>query len=125
VALRNEESVRDSVESSARLLFKAALLIFLVTIVIGILNGLDVWEPTHNLLLTHVHAGTLGWITLSVFGAAVLLFGDVMVTQTATVGVRNLALGAIGAVVIYVIAFATGTGIFRPIAGTLMLAAIV
>jgi hypothetical protein len=113
------------VESSARLLFKAALLIFLVTIVIGILNGLDVWEPTHNLLLTHVHAGTLGWITLSVFGAAVLLFGDVMVTKTATVGVRNLALGAIGAVVIYVIAFATGTGIFRPIAGTLMLAAIV
>jgi hypothetical protein len=116
----------NTVESSARLLFRTALLIFLVTIVIGILNGLDVWEPTHNMLLTHVHAGTLGWITLSVIGAAVLLFGESIGTDdSGASGVRTLALGAIGAVVIYVIAFATGTGIFRPIAGTLMLAAIV
>ena len=115
----------DTVESSARLLFRTALLIFLVTIVIGILNGLDVWEPTHNLLLTHVHAGTLGWITLSVIGAAVLLFGDRVAIDQAVGGVRNLALAAVGATVLYVIAFATGTGIFRPIAGTLMLAAIV
>lgn len=115
----------DTVESSARLLFRTALLIFLVTIVIGILNGLDIWEPTHNLLLTHVHAGTLGWITLSVIGAAVLLFGDRVATDQAAGGARNLALAAVGATVLYVIAFATGTGIFRPIAGTLMLAAIV
>jgi hypothetical protein len=115
----------STVESSARLLFRSALLIFLVTIVIGILNGLDVWEPTHNLLLTHVHAGTLGWITLSVIGAAILLFGDGLVGDNGAAEVRNLALGAIAAVVTYVIAFATGTGIFRPIAGTLMLATIV
>ena len=31
----------DSLASSARMLFRAALLIFVVTIVIGILNGLD------------------------------------------------------------------------------------
>ena len=115
----------STVDSSARLLFRTALLIFLVTIVIGILNGLDIWEPTHNLLLTHVHAGTLGWITLSVIGAAVLLFGDGVGTDNGAGGVRNLAFGAVGATVVYVIAFATGTGIFRPIAGTLMLAAIV
>jgi len=115
----------NTVESSARLLFRTALLIFLVTIVIGILNGLDVWEPTHNLLLTHVHSGTLGWITLAVVGAAVLLFGDRIATDEGAGGVRTLALAAVGATLLYIIAFATGTGIFRPIAGTLMLAAIV
>ena len=110
--------------SGARILFRASLLIFVVTIVIGILNGLDIWLPTHNLLLTHVHAGTLGWITLSVIGVALLMFGegagpDVVRTS------NTLAKGAVGAAVLYVVAFATGTGIFRPIAGTIMLAAIV
>jgi len=47
-------------ESSVRLLFRSALAIFLITIVIGILNGLDIWDPTHEMVLTHVHAGTLG-----------------------------------------------------------------
>ena len=110
--------------SGARILFRASLLIFVVTIVIGILNGMDIWLPTHNLLLTHVHAGTLGWITLSVIGVAMLMFGegagpDVVRTS------NTLAKGAVGAAVLYVVAFATGTGIFRPIAGTIMLAAIV
>lgn len=107
-------------DSSARLLFRGALVIFLVTIVIGILNGLDVWQPSQNMLLTHVHSGTLGWITLSVFGAVLLAFGGAEGANT-----RPLAWFALGATVIYVIAFATGTGFFRPIAGTLMLAAIV
>jgi hypothetical protein len=40
-------------------------------------------------------------------------------------GSRNVSLFAVGATVLYVIAFATGTGIFRPIAGTLELIAIV
>jgi hypothetical protein len=106
-------------ESSAQLLFRAALVIFLVTIIIGILNGTDVWEPSHNLLLTHVHSGTLGWITLAVFGGAMLMFGE------NGRGSRSVATFAVVATVLYVIAFATGTGIFRPIAGTLMLIAIV
>lgn len=112
------------VDSSVRLLYRSALLIFLVTIVIGILNGLDVWKPSHNLLLTHVHSGTLGWITLAVFGAAVLVFGESADEKTAG-STKNLAIFAVSATVLYVVAFATGTGIFRPIAGTLMFAAIV
>ncbi len=112
----------DSVDSSARLLFRSALLIFLVTIIIGILNGLDIWSPSHNMLLTHVHSGTLGWITLSVFGAAVLLFGD---DSDAGSSVRSMSIFAVVATVLYVVAFAATTGIFRPITGTLMLAAIV
>lgn len=107
----------------ARLLFRSALVIFLVTIVIGVLNGIDVWDPTREMLLTHVHAGTLGWITMSVIGVALLMFGE----DSGPDDVRSatlLAQGVVGATVLYVIAFATTTGIFRPIAGTLMLAAV-
>lgn len=103
-----------------RLLFRSALLIFLVTIVIGILNGIDVWDPTREMLLTHVHAGTIGWITLSVMGAAMLMFGGAADPGPAT----RLAQGLVGAAFLYVIAFATTTGLFRPIAGSLMLVAI-
>lgn len=105
-------------DSSARLLSSAALGIFLVTIVIGILNGMDIWEPSHNMLLTHVHAGTLGWITLAVFAAAVRMFGGEGSS-------RNVAMLAVVATVLYVIAFATTTGVLRPITGTLELVAIV
>jgi hypothetical protein len=108
-------------QSSARVLFRAALVIFLVTIVIGILNGADLWKPSNTMLLTHVHAGTLGWITLAVFGAALLMFR----AEEGDVGVLRLAWFSIAATALYVVAFATGTGVFRPIAGTLELAAIV
>lgn len=111
----------NSLESSARLLFRAALVIFMVTIVIGILNGMDIWQPSHNLLMTHVHSGTLGWITLAVIGAVLLLFGD----GADAGGARTVALVSVGAIGLYVIAFATTTGIFRPIAGTITLVAII
>lgn len=114
----------NALEPSARLLFRAALAIFTVTIVIGILNGMDVWEPSHNLLLTHVHAGTLGWITLSVVGAAMLMFGAGADSKD-TAAANRVAGLAIVAAVLYVITFASTIGIFRPIAGTLMLIAIV
>jgi hypothetical protein len=116
--------VDSALRPQARLLFRAALMIFVVTIVIGILNGLDVWEPARSALLTHVHAGTLGWITLAVVGSALLMFGegaDSKMVQSA----RRLAMAIVTAVLLYVAAFLAGTGIYRPIAGTLMLIAIV
>lgn len=58
--------MEGAMKRPAGLLLRSALILFLVTIVIGILKSLDVWEPSHEMLLTHVHAGTLGWITLSV-----------------------------------------------------------
>src|SRR5690606_22350266 len=114
----------NSLASSARMLFRAALLIFVVTIVIGILNGLDIWDPPHNLLMTHVHAGTLGWITLAVIGSAMLIFDDGDEESGATSG-RSLAVASIVATTVYVAAFATTTGVLRPVAGGVMLAAIV
>ena len=114
----------NALQPQARLLYRGALLIFVVTIVIGILNGLDIWDPTHQMVLTHVHAGTLGWITLAVVGAALAMFGGGADTK-AVATARTLAMATLVTVVIYVVAFASTTGILRPVAGTLLLIAII
>jgi hypothetical protein len=110
--------------SGVRNLFRAALVIFVITVVIGILNGTDVWEPPENTLLTHVHAGTLGWITLSIFGGAIWMFGSAGDRSSNT-----LANFSIVALALYVLAFwsvdITTSSIQRPIGGTLAFIAIV
>lgn len=110
--------------SGVRNLFRAALVIFVITVVIGILNGIDVWEPPRNTLLTHVHAGTLGWITLSVFGGAIWMFGSA--DDRSSNLVANLSIAALA---LYVLAFwsvdLTTSSIQRPIGGTLAFIAIV
>lgn len=98
-------------------LLGAAMAIFVFTVVIGILNGTDVVDPSHGLLLAHVHAGTLGWITLSIFAAGSWIFGAPLP--------RLLRDGAIAAVVLYVAMFWLDSEPLRPVAGSLMLAAIV
>ena len=104
--------------SGVRNLFRAALVIFVITVVIGILNGTDVWEPPRNTLLTHVHAGTLGWVTLGVFAAAIWMFGSADDQSGNT-----LANFSIVALTLYVLAFwsvdLTTWSIQRPIGGTL------
>jgi hypothetical protein len=109
-----------------RLLFQSAIVIFLVTVIIGILNGVDAVDFSHDALLTHVHAGTLGWITLAVFATTFWLFseGEALSAREAAQA-HQLSLAAIGAMALYVLAFATGNGIFRPLAGTLALLVIV
>jgi hypothetical protein len=114
----------NALQPQARLLYRGALLIFVVTIVIGILNGLDLWDPTHQMILTHVHAGTLGWITLAVIGSALAMFGG-GADNKAVATARSLTMATLVTVVIYVAAFASTTGILRPIAGTLLLIAII
>lgn len=116
----------ESAPAGVRNLFRAALVIFVITVVIGILNGTDIWDPPQNTLLTHVHAGTLGWITLSVFAAAIWMFGDVSDRKSGT-----LANFSIVAMSLYVFAFWSGdlfnttASIQRPIGGTLAFIAIV
>lgn len=53
----------------------AAMAIFVLTVVMGILNGTDLVDLPHGASLAHVHSGTLGWITLSIFAAAAWIFG--------------------------------------------------
>lgn len=96
----------------------AAMAIFVLTVVMGILNGTDLVDLPHGALLAHVHSGTLGWITLSIFAAAAWIFGAAGMP-------RLLRDGSIVAVVLYVAAFWADVEEIRPIAGTLMLAAIV
>jgi hypothetical protein len=110
--------------AGVRNLLRAALVLFLVTVVIGILNGTDLWEPPRNTLLTHVHAGTLGWITLSIFAGAIWMFGspdDPSSNLVANVSIVTMTL--------YVVAFwsvdLTTSSIQRPIGGTLAFVAIV
>ena len=61
--------------SEVRLLLQVAMVVFVWTVGIGILNGLDVVDFDRKVVLSHVHAGTLGWITTSVFAASLWLFG--------------------------------------------------
>ena len=54
------------------LLLQLAMVVFVWTVAIGILNGTDLVDFSRKVLLSHVHAGTLGWITTSVFAAIVV-----------------------------------------------------
>lgn len=100
-------------------LFGTGVLIFVLTIIIGILNGTDLVDFDRNTILTHVHAGTLGWLTTAIVGAAVWLFGRPDDDAT------PLSWATIGVVLVYVAAFWTGHDVFRPMAGTAMFVVVV
>src|SRR5260370_18801473 len=92
--------------AETRLLFRVALAIFTVTVVIGILNGFHFVQLSRAVLLTHVHAGTLGWITLVATGAAFWLYAD---GGSALKGnARGVAIGMSVAVPRYIAAFFRG-----------------
>jgi hypothetical protein len=115
---------------AARRNFVAAFLLFVITIVIGILNGLDVYSPDHDTLITHVHAGTLGWITMGVSGIALLMFGGRMASPAEVNRGNMLSWAVIGAITLYVAAFFAGDRIpgdriWRPIFGTVLLLVVI
>lgn len=93
-------------------LYLVAMAIFLVTITIGILNGLDLVTFNHDQLLTHVHSGTIGWISVGIIAA--------FFWMTRSADSRIAWLLAI-LVPIYVAAFYSGNYAFRAIAGTPLL----
>src|SRR5215211_3565939 len=84
---------------AARDLFLVAMAVFVVNIAIGILNGADVVEFNRNQILTHVHAGTVGWMTLTIVASTFLLM---------RAADRRLMLVLAVLVPIYVFAFYTG-----------------
>ena len=117
---------RSSLSNAARITFTTSLTLFVVTIVIGILNGIDLWSPNHDSLIGHVHAGTLGWITLGVAGIAFLMFSrDRDVSADEVAKANTLAWAMVAAITLYVGAFFLGDAVFddriqRPIVGTLL-----
>lgn len=101
--------------SAVRGLLFAAMAVFLVTIAIGIVNGLDLYEFGRGELLTHVHTGTLGWITLSLVAMSAWLAGGID---------RRLA-WALGLIVpIYALSFLVPP-VVRAVLGAILLLAIV
>lgn len=100
---------------TARDLYLVAMAVFVVTIVIGILNGADAVEFDRNQILTHVHSGTVGWLTLTIVASTFLLF---------RAADRRLMLTLAVLVPAYVVAFYTGSFPLRAIGGTALLLAI-
>ena len=101
---------------AARDLFLVAMAVFVLNIAIGILNGSDVVTFDRNQLLTHVHAGTIGWLTLTIVASSFILF---------RAADRRLVIALAILVPIYVAAFYTGSFALRAVGGTLLLVAIV
>lgn len=52
------------------MLFLGSALLFLINIYFGFDNALTVGEIPHWQSLIHLHAGSIGWITLSLIGLA-------------------------------------------------------
>jgi len=115
-----EHPLRREVE----LLLQLAMVVFVWTVGIGILNGTDLVDFDHKVVLSHVHAGTLGWITTCVFAATMWLFGS-----TATDGqvraARWLTRAAMVALPVFAFTFAFTYDDPRAVLGAAALATIV
>ena len=114
-------------DAQIRNTLRVAMLVFVYTIGIGILNGLDLVEFSRQQLLSHLHGGTLGWMTLSIIAATQYLFVDEAGTIDERSGrtARIFSYLAAVAIPLYVFAFATTMGIGRPLGGTGTLIALI
>ena len=108
-------------QAEIRLILQVAMVLFIYTVVVGILNGLDITEFGRRALLAHLHVGTLGWLTMAVFAAALWLFGTPGEERDE---IRWAARAAPLIALLYNVAFLTTDNIARPILGTLMMIAI-
>ena len=105
-------------------LLQTGLLVFIVTPTIGIINGTKIFGTlSRDVLLTHVHSGTLGWITLGAMAMVLWLFGPA-VPASKDRNTRTLALLSMAAIPLYVLAFFSGNLPARAISGTLLLVVI-
>lgn len=126
---------KATVWRASRDLYITALSIFSITIIIGIIRGIDLVafapedEGTYRvaeslgrqLILTHLHAGTLGFITLSVVAGAFRMFTEGRDVSAAVASqTRVLGIAVSIAVALYIVAFVSTQGILRPVAGSLV-----
>ncbi len=114
----------DDVWRLTRLVFIGAALLFLVNIALGFVNAVTPGSLPRWQLLTHLHAGTIGWITLSLVGIAIWLFtGGRQVSPAYVTWVRRLGLGAVLLFAAYIasfgIAFSQGLFVLLPLFGGL------
>jgi hypothetical protein len=99
--------------------FQFGLGIFGLTALLGLANATRIFgELSRDTLLTHLHSGTLGWITMGVFGVTIWLFAGAGGSLSRNIGIT----GAVTA--LYVLAFWSGNFPARAVTGTLELLAI-
>jgi hypothetical protein len=109
-----------------RWLYQAALTIFLVTIGLGMARGIGlITFENRNQLLTHLHSGAIGWITLGIMASVLWLYGGTASRRGDERWVSWTAILLIVAVPLYVIAWWTGNLPFRAVAGAFVLVGIV
>jgi hypothetical protein len=101
--------------------FQYALLIFTLTVLIGLVNASKLFGTlSRDTILTHVHSGTLGFITMGAFGIALWIFGG----GASAAAARNVLISAL-ATAAYILAFWSGNLPARAIFGTIELVLIV
>ncbi len=106
------------------LLLQLAMVVFVWTVAIGILNGTDLVDFDRKVVLSHVHAGTLGWITTCVFAATMWLFGSTA-TEPQVRAARHLTHAAMVALPVFAFTFAITYDDPRAVLGTVALLTIV
>ena len=100
--------------TDSRSAFQYGLAIFTLTALIGLANATQLFGALdRNTLLTHLHSGTLGWITMGVIGLTLWIFGG----RDMNMAVRVSAL----ATAAYVLAFWSGNFQARAVFGVVML----
>jgi hypothetical protein len=100
--------------TDVRSAFQYGLAIFTLTALLGLANATQLFGALdRNALLTHLHSGTLGWITMGVIGLTLWVFGG----RDLNMAVRLSAL----ATAAYVLAFWSGNFPARAIFGLAML----
>jgi len=100
--------------------FQYGLIIFTLTALLGLANATQIFGSLdRNTMLTHLHSGTLGWITMGVIGIAIWIFAREREDLAAPVMLSALATAA------YVMAFWSGIYILRGVFGLAELAVIV
>ena len=104
-------------KADARSAFQYGLAIFTLTALLGLANATQLFGALdRNTLLTHLHSGTLGWITMGVIGLTVWIFGATGKTTAIRVSAASTAA--------YVLAFWSGNYQARAIFGVTELAVI-
>jgi hypothetical protein len=97
--------------ADVRSAFQYGLAIFTLTALLGLANATQLFGALdRNTLLTHLHSGTLGWITMGVIGLTLWIFGG----ADRNMAVRLSALSTAA----YVLAFWSGNFYARATFGT-------
>src|SRR5213082_3227659 len=96
--------------------FQLGLGIFGLTALLGLANATRIFGAlSQDTLLTHLHSGTLGWITMGVIGVTIWVFAGAGATLARNVAISGVVTAA------YVLAFWSGNFPARAITGSLEL----